>query len=76
MPVTHPSRETIAAIRIIPGQMGEQGRGVFTQLPADASFIISDDRGTKNTVKVRYNDTYYLVFRKDIGANNVGAGSV
>jgi len=71
MPVTHRSRGTIAAIRIIPGETGEQRRGVFTQLPADASFIVSDDQGTKNTVKVRYKDSYYLVFRNDIGASNV-----
>ena len=61
---------------MVPGQMGEQARGVFTQLPADARFIISDDYGTNNTVKVRYKDSYYLVFRKDIGTNTVGACTI
>jgi hypothetical protein len=76
MPATHTSPGTIAAIRIIPGEMGEQRRGVFTQLPADASFIVSDDHGTKDTVKVRYKDSYYLVFRKDIGASNVSGSTM
>ena len=71
MPATHTSPGTIAAIRIIRRDMGEQRRGVFTQLPTNASFIVSDDHGTKDTAKVRYNDSYYLVFRNDIGASNV-----
>jgi hypothetical protein len=66
MPATATSSGTIGAIRITTGQHGEEGLGVFTQLPADGSFLITHDQATETTVKVLYEGSYCLVFRKDI----------
>lgn len=53
----------ISAIHVMPGQ---EQRGLVTQLPQSADVEICGDGFNDRTVKVRWHDSFYFVFRDDL----------
>lgn len=53
----------ISAIQVLPGQ---ERHGLVTQLPQSADLEICGDGFNDRTVKVRWHDSFYFVFRDDL----------
>jgi hypothetical protein len=53
----------ISAIQLFPGR---HERGLVTQLPQSADVEICGDGFNDRTVKVRWHDSFYFVFRDDL----------
>lgn len=72
MSVAYPQREArivplrISAIPIVAAEDGKRRLGTITQLPQGAELEISGEGFNDRTVKVRWHNSFYFVFRDDI----------
>ncbi len=60
-------QKSISALRIFSDDDGAGRLGMLTQIGQDAQLEICGDGFNERTVKVRWEDTLYFVFRQDIG---------
>jgi len=59
-------RNKICAIQLIPSCENRARLGALTQIPQNAELEICGDGFDERTVKVRWQDSFYFVFRDDI----------
>ncbi len=60
-------QKSICALRIVTDDDGARRLGMLTQIGQEAQLEICGDGFNERTVKVRWQDTLYFVFRQDIG---------
>lgn len=58
--------KTISAVQLMATEQGESRLGPITQLPPSAQLQICGDGFNERTVKVRWQESFYFVFRQDL----------
>ena len=70
----HPARivpNRISAIQLTPTNGGGARLGMITQLPQTAQLEVCGDGFNDRTIKVRWRDSFYFVFRADVEITNI-----
>jgi hypothetical protein len=58
--------QRISAIQLVATERGQARLGTITQLPPSARVNLCGDGFNERTVKVKYQDCFYFVFRQDL----------
>ena len=73
----HTLSSNVAAIQLLPADStGETRLGMITQLPRGAELYVYGDGFNERTVRVRWADGFYFVFRQDLENGQSQAASV